>query len=52
MDDPICPRFVEIIPGLLRSKNKVEMMLNEVRADAVKMEWLLVLSWSFFRLYK
>ena len=47
------PRAVEIIPGLLRSKNKVEMILIEVRTNALKLKWLFVLSWVFFfRLYK
>ena len=51
MDDLKCPRDVEIIPGLLRPKNKVKMMLNEVRADVVKLKWLLVLYWVLFFVY-
>ncbi|CAI9284532.1 unnamed protein product [Lactuca saligna] len=52
VDDLMCHKVVEVIPGLLRRMNNVQMMLIQARADVVKLKWMLILSWFFFfRLY-
>ena len=50
-DNPMCPRAVQIIPGLLRSKNKVEEKLKKAESDLVKQKWVIFCSWVFFLLY-
>ncbi|KAK1406631.1 hypothetical protein QVD17_42104 [Tagetes erecta] len=33
-DEPMCERSVEIIPGLLKAKNKIEEILKAKQAEA------------------
>nr|KAJ0209707.1 hypothetical protein LSAT_V11C400158900 [Lactuca sativa] len=46
VDDSMCHRAVEVIPGLLRRMNNVQMMLIQAHADVVKLKWILILSWN------
>ncbi|GJS12976.1 hypothetical protein Tco_0407448 [Tanacetum coccineum] len=41
----MCPRFVQIIPGLLRSRNELEEILDMVEEKRLKLMKYLITSW-------
>ncbi|KAH7846847.1 hypothetical protein Vadar_018804 [Vaccinium darrowii] len=45
VDPPMCRRSTQIIPGLLRRINKMEMELQKSKATKKKMKMLLVGTW-------
>ncbi|GJX46946.1 putative ribonuclease H-like domain-containing protein [Tanacetum coccineum] len=44
-DPPMCQRFVQIIPGLLRSRNELEEILAMVEEKRLKLMKCLIISW-------
>ncbi|GJS28975.1 hypothetical protein Tco_0489595 [Tanacetum coccineum] len=44
-DPPMCPRFVQIIPGLLRSMNDLQGQVQESSVQARRLKMMLVFSW-------
>lgn len=47
-DPPMCNRSLEIIPGLLRSRNTLEQARMEAQAGRDKMKKYLIWSWVLF----
>ena len=52
VDPPMCHRALMVIPGLLRSMNRLEERARVAEALLWKTKWLLVLSWIFFLLFE
>ncbi|PWA37589.1 zinc finger, GRF-type [Artemisia annua] len=48
LDPPMCARSVQIIPGLLASRNVLEESLRTMAAANGRLKMCLVLSWVFF----
>ena len=48
LDPPMCARSVQIIPGLLTSRNVLEESLRSMAAANGRLKMCLVLSWVFF----
>ncbi|KAL4575273.1 hypothetical protein LXL04_022115 [Taraxacum kok-saghyz] len=48
IDGPMCPRSKAIIPGLLRSLNRHQKIVEDMRAEATKLKCYLFCSWFFF----
>ncbi|GKC61195.1 hypothetical protein Tco_1088793, partial [Tanacetum coccineum] len=44
-DPPMCQRSVQIIPGLLRSRNELEEILATVEEKQSKLLKFLIISW-------
>ncbi|KAL4556122.1 hypothetical protein LXL04_038765 [Taraxacum kok-saghyz] len=51
IDPPMCPRAVQVIPGLLRAMNMLEERERLAHEDALKMKKLLFCSWFLFLFY-
>ncbi|KAJ9535355.1 hypothetical protein OSB04_un001533 [Centaurea solstitialis] len=51
VDGPMCPRSIQIIPGLLRSKNEVEAALKSTASQARKWKLMCFISWVAFAMY-
>ncbi|GJZ27456.1 hypothetical protein Tco_0571709 [Tanacetum coccineum] len=54
-DDPMCPRSVQIIPGLLRNINTLQARNDELQNtiteqanQARRLKWILAISWFLF----
>ncbi|PWA84898.1 zinc finger, GRF-type [Artemisia annua] len=50
-DPPMCPRLVQIIPGLLRNINHVQEVATNNERRATTFKNLLLLSWLVFGVY-
>ncbi|GJZ89885.1 zinc finger, GRF-type containing protein [Tanacetum coccineum] len=50
-DPPMCQRSVQIIPGLLRSRNELEEILAMVEEKRRKLLTFLIISWVIFEFY-
>ncbi|GKC84430.1 zinc finger, GRF-type containing protein [Tanacetum coccineum] len=50
-DPPMCQRSVQIIPGLLRSRNELEEILAMVEEKRRKLLKFLIISWVVFGFY-
>ncbi|PWA83040.1 zinc finger, GRF-type [Artemisia annua] len=48
VDPPMCERAVQIIPGLLRARNRHENAIQELTRQVRKMKMYLILSWLGF----
>ncbi|KAI8571637.1 hypothetical protein RHMOL_Rhmol01G0135300 [Rhododendron molle] len=48
VDPPMCRRAVQIIPGLLRKTNKLEIEVAKSRAKERKMKMYLAATWIIF----
>ncbi|GJV60432.1 hypothetical protein Tco_1466532 [Tanacetum coccineum] len=48
VDLPMCPRSVQIIPGLLRARNKHEASIQELSNQVSKLKKYLLISWLGF----
>ena len=51
-DPPMCPRAVQIIPGLLNSINRLQGELDGKTVEAKRLKKWLIISWVFFFLYQ
>ena len=51
VDPPMCHRSAMIIPGLLRSINRHQAVIQEVEQARSRMKKYLIVSWLFFLLY-
>ncbi|GJY59423.1 hypothetical protein Tco_0459315 [Tanacetum coccineum] len=54
-DDPMCPRAVQIIPGLLRNINTLQASYEDLQSkmfeqanETRKWKWILAISWFVF----
>ena len=47
-DPPMCQRAVQIIPGLLRARNRHEDAIEELKGQLRKTKMYLMLSWLAF----
>ncbi|GJS44137.1 hypothetical protein Tco_0569180 [Tanacetum coccineum] len=50
-DPPMCQRSVQIIPGLLRSRNELDEILDVVEEKRLKLMKCLIISWVVFEFY-
>nr|GEV78699.1 zinc finger, GRF-type [Tanacetum cinerariifolium] len=51
VDAPMCPRSVDIIPGLLRRLNGLEEVVDLFEEQQSKYKKYLIISWVLFGLY-
>ncbi|GKD18565.1 hypothetical protein Tco_1207723 [Tanacetum coccineum] len=51
VDPPMCQRSVQIIPGLLRSRNELKEILAIVEEKRLKLIKCLIISWVVFGFY-
>ncbi|GJW96301.1 hypothetical protein Tco_0178109 [Tanacetum coccineum] len=45
VDPPMCPRSIQIIPGLLRARNRHEASIQELTNEVAKLKKYLKISW-------
>ena len=50
-DQQLCNRAMDVIPGLLRSKNKAEASLKEKEKEVLILKFLLIVSWVVFIIF-
>lgn len=48
LDPEMCNRSMQVIPGLLRSKNNLEARMKAKELEAFRVKTLLCISWLFF----
>ncbi|GKD43483.1 hypothetical protein Tco_1268128 [Tanacetum coccineum] len=48
VDPPMCPRSVQIIPRLLRARNRHEASIQELTNQVSKLKKYLLISWAGF----
>ncbi|GJU76552.1 hypothetical protein Tco_1273622 [Tanacetum coccineum] len=46
VDPPMCPRSIQIIPGLLRARNRHEASIQELTNEVAKLKKYLKISWA------
>ncbi|GKE80289.1 hypothetical protein Tco_1550289 [Tanacetum coccineum] len=46
VDPPMCPRSIQIIPGLLRARNRHEASIQELTNEVAKLKKYLKISWT------
>ncbi|PWA38043.1 hypothetical protein CTI12_AA583370 [Artemisia annua] len=51
LDPPMCPRSVDIIPGLLRRINAFRGVVEELEEQRSKYKKYIIISWVFFALH-
>ena len=50
-DEPMCPRSVEVIPGLIRSMNKLQESLQRATLQARMYKLIILFSWGLFAIH-
>nr|KAJ0201363.1 hypothetical protein LSAT_V11C600308800 [Lactuca sativa] len=50
-DESMCPRSVEVIPGLIRSMNKLQESLQQATLQARMYKLIILFSWGLFAIH-
>ncbi|CAI9285419.1 unnamed protein product [Lactuca saligna] len=50
-DEPMCLRSVEVIPGLIRSMNKLQESLQQATLQARMYKLIILFSWGLFAIH-
>ncbi|CAI9279395.1 unnamed protein product [Lactuca saligna] len=50
-DEPMCPRSVEVMPGLIRSMNKLQESLQQATLQARMYKLFILFSWGLFAIH-